>query len=48
MAAPLSVKLKRDERVAIVALLPLLVFFGRGLACDWVVRGRDGHGRVST
>ena len=49
MPAPLSVKLKRAERVAIVALLPPSALFGIGLACAWVLRGlRSGQGRVST
>jgi hypothetical protein len=44
---PQSLKLKRAERVAIVALLPPLVLFGLGLACAWVLRGlRNGQGRV--
>ena len=37
--APLSVKLRRAEHVAVVALLPPLVLFGLGLACAWVLRG---------
>jgi hypothetical protein len=37
--APLSVKLRRAERVAVVALLPPLVLFGLGLACAWVLSG---------
>jgi hypothetical protein len=37
--APLSVKLRRAEHVAVVALLPPLVLFGIGFACAWVLRG---------
>jgi hypothetical protein len=45
--APLSLKLRRAERVAIVALLPPIVLFAIGLACAWVLRGlRDGRGRI--
>jgi hypothetical protein len=47
--APLSVKLRRAEHVAVIALLPPLVLFGIGLGCAWVFRGlRDGQRRVST
>ena len=44
--APLSLKLKRAERVAIVALLPPVVLFGIGLACAWVLRGLRGSARA--
>jgi hypothetical protein len=44
--APLSLKLKRAERVAIVALLPPIVLFGIGLACAWVLRGLRGSARA--
>jgi hypothetical protein len=37
--APLSVKLRRAEHVAVIALLPPLALFGIGLACAWVLRG---------
>jgi hypothetical protein len=37
--APLSVKLRRAEHVAVIALLPPLALFGIGLAGAWVLRG---------
>ena len=47
--APLSVKLRRAEHVAVVALLPPLVLFGIGFGCALVFRGlRDGQRRAST
>jgi hypothetical protein len=44
--APLSVKLKRAERVAIIALLPPSVLFGIGLGCAWVLCGLRGGARA--
>jgi hypothetical protein len=40
------VKLRRAERVVVIALLPPLVLLGLGLACAWVLRGLRGGARA--